>query len=85
MSIHDEKPVGERKVPWEPLDQIKPEDLPDFNPDPERFPTPWGLYGRGNGHIDVMADNGTYVAHVYTWDLADSEILKSKLKAVNGE
>lgn len=77
------KPEDERKVPWEPLDQIKPEELPEDTPDPVRFPLPWGSCSRGNGHEDIVAHNGVIVAHVYCWDAKAYKELDSRLRDLN--
>jgi hypothetical protein len=80
------KPEDKRTVPWERLNQSKPEDLPDpddGNPDEDRFPYPWGTKGRGNGHEDIIANNGAYVAHVYCWDQAAYKKLDEYIKRVN--
>ncbi len=67
--------------------QISPADLPDALPADfprEKYPLPWRVAGhRGNGHVDVEAANGAYVAHIYCWDDADDECLKRKLASIN--
>jgi hypothetical protein len=69
-------------VPWEPVGQCSPDELPDTAP--EGYPAPWTLHHRGNGHVDVMAGNGEQVAHVYLWNQDDPAILDAKVAAVNG-
>ena len=86
--MSDKKPLldnesAKKVIPWEPVGQVDPKDLPDEAP--EGYPAPWKTHGRGNGHFDVIAADGTYVAHVYLWDEKDGRIFKEKLRSVNGE
>jgi len=79
------KDESDRVVPWEPMDQITPEQLPDSNPDPKRFPTPWKVRSRGNGHEDIVAADGTYLCHVYCWYDNDFMVVLEKLARINGD
>lgn len=72
--------AAKKSIPWEPVGQVKPEELPDEAP--ESHPAPWKVSG-GNGHLDIVASNGEYVAHVYIWDEKDWEVLEDKLKKIN--
>lgn len=76
------------KILGEWKSQISPDELPDtlpFDFPVDVHPLPWKLgQGRGNGHIDIFAANGSYVAHVYCWDNKDWVTLESKLSSING-
>ena len=72
---------GDVKVPWEPVGQVAPKDLPDQAP--EGYPAPWSIHGRGNGHFDIIASDDTYVAHVYVWDRKEMAVLQQKLAKIN--
>lgn len=69
---------GDAGVPWEPLNQVRPEELPKEADD--RFPDPWRTVSRGNGHIDVYDRSGRAFAHVYTWDMKDNKILEARME-----
>jgi len=70
-------------APWEPKGQVRPDELPDKAPD--KYPSPWREVNRGNGHIDLVDANGVYLAHIYVWDEKEDEILRAKLRSINGE
>ena len=67
--------------------QISPKQLPDrLGPDfpVAEYPVPWEIGAeRGNGHLDLVAANGAYVAHIYCWDESDYETLGAKLLTIN--
>lgn len=89
LGIITEKPPlldnkdAKKVIPWEPVGQILPAELPDKAP--EGYPAPWTREHRGNGHFDVIANDGTYVAHVFIWDRNYGEVFDEKLKKINGE
>lgn len=70
------------KVDWEPLDQIRAQDIPA--PSPE-YPGPWTIQHRGNGHVDLFDVNGKYFAHVYCWDSNDFYTLEWKISQANSQ
>ncbi len=66
---------------------VGPDELPDAPP-PEypagTYPLPWKLgQERGNGHVDILAANGAYVAHIYCWDEREYAVLYQKLITIN--
>lgn len=69
---------GTFHVPWEPLGQVSPDELPDAS---EKYPGPWTTQHRGNGHFDVMDAEGRNFAHVYCWDSKESDALYEKVAA----
>lgn len=74
--------AAKKVIPWEPVGQCSPSDLPDVAP--ASHPAPWTEHHRGNGHVDLIAANGEQVAHVYLWDRAEIDLLQAKIKSVNG-
>lgn len=67
---------------WDP-DMTSPENLPEKAP--ESHPAPWKTHSRGNGHLDVIASNGAYVANIFCWDKKDWDMLEARLSSVNRE
>ena len=80
MPIHPD-PIqnleAQEVIPWEPLGQIAPKDLPGPS---EKYPGPWKTSDRGNGHIDLMDAQNRVFAHVYCWDDSDWGALEAALK-----
>jgi hypothetical protein len=60
-------------IPWESLDQIAPKELEKYAAvlTPDKYPRPWALWDRGNGHIDLLDSQDRVFAHVYCWDEED--------------
>ncbi len=82
MSTKHPEPVeGPRIVDWEPLGQIEPHELPAPS---EKYPAPWTVESRGNGHMDVFDAKGRYFAHVHVWDEKDGQEFERKLAAAKG-
>jgi hypothetical protein len=69
--------------------QIGPEELPDRLSEDfprDEYPLPWCVYDdRGNGHRDVVAANGAYVAHVYCWSEKEWDLLDTKIAFINAD
>lgn len=77
-TMHPQPIDGASHVPWEPLGQIVPADLPAPS---DLYPGPWTTQGRGNGHEDVLDGQGRIFAHVYCWDSDDFDALEKAVKA----
>ncbi len=75
----------ERKRPGDIKGYLKVQEFPDqIGPSvfPE-YPRPWSLRWKGDGHFDVLAANGAYVANVFCWDASEVSEFGAKLRAVN--
>ncbi len=77
-NIHPAPVQSDRAVPWEPLGQISPNELPSPS---ETYPGPWTVQERGNGHVDVIDARGRRFAHVYCWDSKESAELCAAIVA----
>lgn len=77
--IHPDPVSGSVAVPWEPLGQIAPGELPTPS---EKYPAPWTHQHRGNGHVDVFDSKGRMFAHVFLWDSQDWDVFNKKLATV---
>lgn len=57
--------------------------LPGRNPDPERFPLPWGIQAEGNGIFIVLCARGTCITRVLCWSGEDCDKLIVQVNKIN--